>query len=112
MGWDNYIVPYGRDTFSAIYPLHWAIRGALTFGGHKKGEALKCLKYCQERVFAFGLVLGELDDVKYATGAGAINMGFPIIADTEIPEIRPSGICTYEHLVKEKDLKKIVQRCT
>lgn len=111
MGWDTYIVPYGRDTISGIYPLNWAIRGALTFGGHKKGEALKCLQYCKDRVFAFGLVLGQLDDVKYATGAGAINMGFPIIADTDIPEIRPSGICTYEHLVKEKDHKRIVQRC-
>lgn len=111
MGWDTYIVPYGRDTITAIYPLHWAIRGALTFGGHKKGEALKCLQYCKERVFAFGLALGELDDVKYATGAGAINMGFPVIADTDIPEIRPSGICTYEHLVKERDYKKIVPVC-
>jgi len=111
MGWDTYIVPYGRDTISAIYVLNWAIRSALTFGGHKKGEALKCLKYCQARVFAFGMVLGELDDVKYATGAGAINMGFPIIADTNIPEIRPSGICTYEHLVKELDHKRIVSRC-
>ncbi|MFH1854739.1 MAG: acetyl-CoA decarbonylase/synthase complex subunit alpha/beta [Candidatus Omnitrophota bacterium] len=110
MGWDTYIVPYGRDTMSAIYPLNWAIRGALTFGGHKRGEALKCLKYCQNRVFAFGMVLGELDDIKYATGAGAINMGFPIIADTDIPEIKPSGICTYEHVVKEMDHKKIVPR--
>lgn len=110
MGWDTYIVPYGRDTLSAIYPLSWAIRGALTFGGHKKGEALKCLKYCQNRVFAFGMVLGELDDIKYATGAGAINMGFPVIADTNIPEIKPSGICTYEHVVKELDHKKIVAR--
>jgi len=110
MGWDTYIIPYGRDTLSAIYPLNWAIRGALTFGGHKKGEALKCLKYCQNRVFAFGMVLGELDDIKYATGAGAINMGFPIIADTDIPEIKPSGICTYEHVVKELDYKKIVPR--
>lgn len=110
MGWDTYIVPYGRDTLSAIYPLNWAIRGALTFGGHKKGEALKCLKYCQNRVFAFGMVLGELDDIKYATGAGAINMGFPIIADTNIPEIKPSGICTYEHVVKELDHNRIVPR--
>ncbi|MFC1666620.1 acetyl-CoA decarbonylase/synthase complex subunit alpha/beta [Candidatus Omnitrophota bacterium] len=108
MGWDTYIVPYGRDSLSAIYPLNWAIRGALTFGGHKKGEALKCLKYCKDRVFAFGMVLGELDDIKYATGAGAINMGFPIIADTNIPEIRPTGICTYEHVIKELDHKKIV----
>ncbi|PIU42052.1 MAG: CO dehydrogenase/CO-methylating acetyl-CoA synthase complex subunit beta [Candidatus Omnitrophica bacterium CG07_land_8_20_14_0_80_42_15] len=111
MGWENYIVPYGRDTITGIYPLHWAIRGALTFGGHKKGEALKCLKYCKKRIFAFGLTLGPIDDVKYATGAGAINMGFPIIADTDIPEIRPTGICTYEHLVKQLDYKKIVSTC-
>jgi acetyl-CoA synthase len=111
MGWDNYIVPYGRDTLSAIYPLNWAIRSALTFGGLKPGQAQKCLLYTKERVFAFGLVLGQLDDIKYATGAGAINMGFPIIADTDIPEIKPSGITTYEALVKELDYKKIVERC-
>lgn len=111
MGWDNYIVPYGRDTISGIYPLNWAIRSALTFGGLKPGQAQKCLLYTKERVFAFGLVLGELDDIKYATGAGAINMGFPIIADTEIPEIKPSGITTYEALVRELDYKKIVPRC-
>jgi len=111
MGWDNYIVPYGRDTISGIYPLNWAIRAALTFGGIKPGQAQKCLMYTKERVLAFGLVLGELDDIKYATGAGAINMGFPIIADTDIPEIKPSGITTYEALVKELDHKKIVPRC-
>jgi acetyl-CoA synthase len=111
MGWDTYIVPYGRDTITAIYPLHWAIRGAVTFGGIKPGNAKECLLYCKERVFAFGLALGPLDDIKYATGAGAINMGFPVIADTDIPEIKPTGICTYEHLVKEFDYKKIVQRC-
>ena len=111
MGWDNYIVPYGRDTISGIYPLHWAIRSALTFGGVKPGQSKKCLLYTKERVFAFGLVLGELDDIKYATGAGAINMGFPIIADTDIPEIKPSGITVYEALVKELDHKRIVPRC-
>ncbi len=111
MGWDNYIVPYGRDTISGIYPLNWAIRSALTFGGIKAGQAQKCLLYTKERVFAFGLVLGKLDDIKYATGAGAINMGFPIIADTDIPEIKPSGITVYEALVKELDYKKIVPRC-
>jgi acetyl-CoA synthase len=110
MGWDTYIVPYGRDTITAIYPLNWAIRSAITFGGIKIGNAKKILEYCKNRVFAFGIVLGPLDDEKYATGAGAIDMGFPIIADTEIPEIRPSGICTYEHLVYELDHKRIVQR--
>ena len=111
MGWENYIVPFGRDTITTIYPLHWAVRGALTFGGHKKGEALKCLKYCKDRVFAFALALGEIDDIKYATAAGAINMGFPAIADTDIPEIRPTGICTYEHVVVQRDYKKVVPTC-
>jgi acetyl-CoA synthase len=111
MGWDTYIVPYGRDTISGIFPLSWAIRGALTFGGIKPGQARKCLEYCRDRVFAFGVTLGEVDDLKYATGAGAINMGFPIIADTNIPQILPTGICTYEHVVTELDHKKLVPRC-
>ncbi len=111
MGWDTYIVPYGRDTLSAIYPLNWAIRSAMTFGGLKKGQGRQCLLYCKDRVFAFGLTLGEVDDLKYATGAGAIDMGFPVIADTPIPEIRPTGICTYEHVVTELDHEKIVPLC-
>ena len=111
MNWDNYIVPYGRDTVTGIYPLNWAIRGAMTFGGIKPGKAKDALLYCKNRIFAFGLTLGEVDDIKYATGAGAINMGFPIIADTNIPEILPTGICTYEHVVRELDKTKIVPRC-
>lgn len=111
MGWDTYIVPYGRETICGIYPLNWAIRAALTFGGIKPGQARKCLEYCKNRVFAFGVTLGEVDDMKYATGAGAINMGFPVIADTAIPQIMPTGICTYEHVVHELDHSKIVPRC-
>ncbi|MDP6524409.1 MAG: acetyl-CoA decarbonylase/synthase complex subunit alpha/beta [Kiritimatiellia bacterium] len=111
MGWDTYIVPYGRDTVTAIYPLNWAIRGALTFGGIQAGQPRKCLEYCRDRVFAFGLAMGEVDDFKYATGAGAINMGFPVIADTDIPEILPTGICTYEHVVSEMDYSALVPRC-
>jgi acetyl-CoA synthase len=74
----------------------------MTFGGLKPGslkEAREILLYNQRRVFAFVLALGEVDDEKYATAAGAINFGFPVIADTDIPQILPSGICTYEHVV-------------
>ena len=83
----------------------------MTFGGIKPGNPRECLEYCKNRVFAFGLTLGEVDDFKYATGAGAIDMGFPIIADTEIPEILPTGICTYEHVVHELDYDNLVPRC-
>ncbi len=110
-GWDIYIVPLGPDTESIIYALNWAIRGALTFGGLKKGDWKGCLHYTRAHIFAFGLGLGTIDDLKYASGAGAINMGFPVIADTEIPEIRPTGVCTYEELVRELDHNRIVQTC-
>jgi len=99
LGYDTYTVPFGTDTLSAIYALGFATRSALTFGGLKAGQAREILLYNRERVFAFVLALGEVDDLKYAAAAGAINFGFPVIADTVIPEILPTGITKYEHVV-------------
>ncbi|MBC7223365.1 MAG: CO dehydrogenase/CO-methylating acetyl-CoA synthase complex subunit beta [Anaerolineae bacterium] len=122
MGYDTYIVPFGTDTISAIYALGFATRSALTFGGMKGGQARQILLYNKYRVFAFALALGEVDDLKYATAAGAINYGFPVIADTVIPEIRPTGVTQYEHVVSmpfddiegANDIeraRRLVQRC-
>ena len=122
LGYDTYTVPFGTDTISAIYALGFAVRSALTFGGMKGGMARDILLYNKNRVFAFVLALGEVDDLKYATAAGAINFGFPVIADTIIPEILPTGITTYEHVVSmpfdeiegKDDLEraeKLVQKC-
>ncbi len=99
LGYDTYTVPFGTDTLSAIYALGFASRSALTFGGIDAGEARNILNYNRSRVFAFVLALGEVDDLKYAAAAGAINFGFPVIADTVIPEILPTGVTTYEHVV-------------
>ncbi len=99
MGYDTYIVPFGLDTISTVYPAGFATRSALTFGGLKGGQAREILLYNKYRVFAFALALGEVDDLKFATAAGAITYGFPVLADTVIPEIRPSGITPYEPVV-------------
>jgi acetyl-CoA synthase len=113
MNWDTFLVPYGKDTSASVYALNFAARAAMTFGGIKPGDlnaARKILLYNKDRVFAFVLALGAdfepqesngqlLTDEKYATAAGAINFGFPIISDVEIPQILPRGICTYEHVV-------------
>ena len=99
LGYDTYTVPFGTDTLSAIYALGFAVRSALTFGGVKGGQSRDILLYNKERVNAFVLALGEVDDLKYAAAAGAINFGFPVIADTVIPEILPTGVTTYEHVV-------------
>jgi len=122
MGYDTYIVPFGRDTLSAIYALGFATRSALTFGGMKGGQWRDILLYNKFRVFAFVLALGEVDDLKYAAAAGAISYGFPVIADTVIPEILPTGVTRYEHVVSmpfeeiegQDDLaraERLVQRC-
>ncbi|MFQ6099652.1 MAG: acetyl-CoA decarbonylase/synthase complex subunit alpha/beta [Anaerolineae bacterium] len=122
MGYDTYIVPFGRDTISAIYALGFATRSALTFGGMKGGDWREILLYNKFRVFAFVLALGEVDDLKYAAAAGAISYGFPTIADTVIPEILPTGVTRYEHVISmpwneieaendEERAAKLVQRC-
>ncbi len=54
---------------------------------------------------------GEVTDEKYAAAAGAISYGFPTIADTDIPEILPTGICTYEHVVSNVPVEHIVEKC-
>jgi acetyl-CoA synthase len=123
MSWDTFLVPYGKPISAAVFALNFAARAAMTFGGIKPGSfdaARKILLYNKERVFAFVLALGAdpgvngtgqlLTDEKYATAAGAINFGFPVIADVPIPQILPRGICTYEHVVSGVSLDKIVQK--
>ncbi|MFQ5855026.1 MAG: LAGLIDADG family homing endonuclease [Anaerolineae bacterium] len=122
MGWDTYLVPYGKEVSAAVHALNFAARSAMTFGGIKPGDfeaARKILLYNKERVFAFVLALSTdpgvpkeqlLSDQKYATAAGAINFGFPVIADSAIPEILPRGICTYEHVAADVPRDKIVSK--
>ncbi|MBI5049376.1 MAG: CO dehydrogenase/CO-methylating acetyl-CoA synthase complex subunit beta [Nitrospirae bacterium] len=110
LGWDTYIVPLGPDTEHTLYALDWSVRASLIFGGKKPGDFKTHLKYTKDRVFAFALVLGDLDDIKWSTGAGAINMGYPAVCDTEIPVIHPTGVCIYEEVDRELDHNKIVQR--
>jgi len=122
MNWDSFIVPYGNDITAAIYALNFAARSAMTFGGVEPGDfkaAQEILMYNKERVYAFVMALGAdkavegpqlITDEKYATAAGAINFGFPVIANVGIPEILPTGICTYEHVVSGIKMDEIVSR--
>jgi acetyl-CoA synthase len=104
-------VPLGPEVEHAIYALNWAARAGITFGGMKGGDFKKILKYSKDKVFAFAMVLGPLNDRIWTTGAGAINMGFPAIANTDIPVIHPTGVTIYEEVEKELDPKKLVERC-
>jgi acetyl-CoA synthase len=110
LGWETRLVPFGREISSAIYSLGFASRAALSFGGVQPGDFRRNLLYNKNRIFAFVMPLGKVTDEWYATAAGAINYGFPVIADSDIPEILPTGVCTYEHVVSNIPYDQIVEK--
>jgi len=110
IGWPTRLVSFGPDVSATVFAAGFATRAAMSFGGIEPGDFRKILIYNKDRIFAFAMPLGYVTDEWYANAAGAINYGFPAIADTPIPEILPTGICTYEHVVSNVPHDKIVAR--
>jgi acetyl-CoA synthase len=110
IGWNTRIVPFGPDISSAIFALGFANRAAMAFGGIQPGNYKKMLLYNKDRIYAFVNALGDVNAEWAAAAAGCVNWGFPTLADTDIPEILPTGICTYEHVVANVTHEEMVQR--
>ena len=110
MGWETRLVPFGKDITATVFALGFAARAAMSFGGAKPGDFRKVLLYNKNRIFAFVLSFGPVNEVRFAQAAGAINYGFPAIADTDITQILPTGICTYEHVVSPIKHDEMVQK--
>ncbi len=110
IGWNTRIVPFGPDISSAIFALGFANRAAMAFGGVEPGDHKTILHYNKDRVFAFVNALGDIGTEWGVAAAGCVNWGFPTLADTDIPEILPTGICTYEHVVANVSHDEICQR--
>ncbi|OEU56156.1 MAG: CO dehydrogenase/CO-methylating acetyl-CoA synthase complex subunit beta [Desulfobacterales bacterium C00003106] len=110
VGWPTRLVSFGPSYTAAVFAMGFATRVAMSFGGVKPGAFRENLMYNKERVFAFAMPLGTVTDEWYANAAGAINWGFPTIADTPIPEVLPTGICTYEHVVSNIPHDEIVAK--
>jgi len=110
IGWNTRLVPFGPDISAAVFALGFANRAAMAFGGVKPGDYRKMLLYNKDRIFAFVNALGEVNAEWAANAAGCVNWGFPTIADTDIPEILPTGVCTYEHVVANVAHKDMPQK--
>ncbi|HEX9884789.1 MAG TPA: CO dehydrogenase/CO-methylating acetyl-CoA synthase complex subunit beta, partial [Desulfobaccales bacterium] len=110
IGWPTRIVPYSPEISGAVFALGFANRAAMAFGGVKPGAALKMLLYNKDRIFAFVNPLSTISDEWYANAAGAINWGFPTITNQDIPQVLPTGICTYEHVVSNVPMAEIGQK--
>ncbi len=110
VGWPVRLVSFGPDITAAVFAAGFAIRVGFTFGGIGPGEYRKHLIYNKDRTFAFAIPLGLVTHEWYAQALGCVNFGFPVIADTPIPEILPTGVCTYEHVVSDVPHDKIVAK--
>ncbi len=110
IGWNTRIVPFGPDISAAIFALGFANRAAMAFGGIEPGDYKKMLLYNKDRIFAFVNALGDVNAEWAAAAAGCVNWGFPTLADTDIPEILPTGVCTYEHVVANVPHDELVQK--
>ncbi|MFH1006664.1 MAG: acetyl-CoA decarbonylase/synthase complex subunit alpha/beta [Candidatus Latescibacterota bacterium] len=110
IGWPTRLVSFGPEISSAVFAMGFATRVAMSFGGVDPGDYRRILIYNKDRTFAFVMALGNVTEEWYANAAGAINWGFPTIADTPIPQVLPSGICTYEHVVSNVPHDQIVAR--
>ncbi len=110
VGWGTRLVPFGKSYTSTVFSIGFACRVAMAFGGVMPGDYKANLLYNKDRTYAFVMAFGEVSDEWYANAAGAINWGFPTISDHDIPEILPTGICTYEHVVSKVPHDEITQK--
>jgi len=110
MGWQTRLVPFGPEITAAAYAVGFAARAALSFGAVPPGDADRLLKYCRGRVPAFVLALGPINEEAAAIAAGALNFGFPVIADSRLPALTLPGICPYEALAGPVTCEQIVAR--
>ena len=91
MGLEFRVVPLGHDVTSVIHVVTVAVRAALIFGNHQAGDLPGLLTYTKDRVPAFVNTFGALDEVTVSAGAGAIALGFPVIADIDLGDMQVPG---------------------
>ncbi|PPD58929.1 acetyl-CoA decarbonylase/synthase complex subunit alpha/beta [Dehalogenimonas etheniformans] len=97
VGWPTRLVSFGPDVSSTVFAIGFAVRVALSFGNIVPGRSKELFEYCKNRVYAFVMALGDVNEEWVATAAGALNFGFPVIADTPIPEIPLAVVADVPH---------------
>ena len=91
VGLDYRVVPLGHPVTAVIHAVTVAVRAALIFGNLDPGDLPGLLTYTKERVPAFVNTFGALDEVTVSAGAGAIALGFPVIADIDLGDMQVPG---------------------
>ncbi len=71
----------GKDLTSVIHIVSVALRAAIIFGSVEPGDYDGMWHYTMNRVPAFVNAFAPVDDLTVACGAGAIQLGFPVITN-------------------------------
>ena len=91
VGLDYRVIPLGHDVTAVTHVVTVAIRAALIFGAVEPGDLASLLAYTKERVPAFVNTFGAIGPVEVSAGAGAIALGFPVIADIPLGDLAVPG---------------------
>jgi len=81
LGFNVRCVALGRELPSVAHVVSVALRAAIIFGAVEPGNYEGMWRYTMDRVFAFVNAYAPVDDMTVACGAGAIQLGFPVITN-------------------------------
>ncbi|MCS7203254.1 MAG: acetyl-CoA decarbonylase/synthase complex subunit alpha/beta [Thermodesulfovibrio sp.] len=109
-GFEAYVVPVGTKIEHTVYVIDWAVRASLIFGGQSAGDKDAIIDYVRERVNAFVIAFGSLDEKAVAVALGAVVFAIPVITDQSLPDIFISEIADYPLLTSETDYSKIIKK--
>ena len=81
MNFDVRVVPLGPDIWAVGHIISFVVRASRIFGNVQFGDYDGFNEYTFERIFAFVNAYAPVPDITVACGAGAIQMGFPVITN-------------------------------
>ena len=81
MNFDVRVVPVGEDIWSVGHIISLVVRAAFIFGAVQPGDYDGHIDYSFHRIFAFVNAYAPVPDITVACGAGAIQLGFPVITN-------------------------------
>jgi acetyl-CoA synthase len=110
VGWNTRIVPFGPDISSAVFALGLPTVPPWLSVVCSPVITRKCSFTTRTVFLPLSMLFGDVGTEWAVAAAGCVNWGFPTLADTDIPEILPTGICTYEHVVANVPHDQICQK--
>ena len=99
MSFDLRVVPMGPDIWAVGHIISFVVRASRIFGNIEFGDYDGFNEYTFDRIFAFVNAYAPVDDITVACGAGAIQMGFPVITNDTRDDTWPvpKSLIVYEN---------------